>query len=216
MYSHVSASLYGMSTIRCAKAEKMIINEYDALQDQHTGTWCMYITNSECFGLYLDIISTIFLGIVTVQFLIFDDGTTLQGDVGLVISQSLILTGMLQFGVRQTAEVSSNMTSVERVLQYTKLEKEGPFKTLPGKKPERDWPKAGHIRFQNTYLRYIPEEPPVLKNLNVEIKPSEKVLLAITQHVCAIKSILFIVLGWNSRKDWSREVYIDSFIVPIS
>lgn len=31
---------------------------------------------------------------------------------------------MLQFGVRQTAEVISQMTSVERILQYTHIERE--------------------------------------------------------------------------------------------
>lgn len=100
---------------------------------------------------------------------------TLAGNVGLVISQSLILTGMLQFGVRQTAEVASNMISVERILQYTKLDKEGPFESLPANKPSRDWPTAGRLVFKNVYLRYAPEDPPVLKNLNFEIKSGEKV-----------------------------------------
>ncbi|KAJ8916752.1 hypothetical protein NQ315_013957 [Exocentrus adspersus] len=100
---------------------------------------------------------------------------TLSGNVGLVISQSLILTGMLQYGVRQTAEVSSNMTSVERVLQYTKLEKEGPFESLPTKKPDGNWPHSGKIEFKSVYLKYAPEEPPVLKNLNMLIKSAEKV-----------------------------------------
>lgn len=96
--------------------------------------------------------------------------------MGLVISQSLILTGMLQYGVRQTTEVASNMTSVERILQYTKLDKEGPFESLPTKKPSRDWPQHGRVVFKDIYLRYVPDDPPVLKNLNIEIRPAEKVL----------------------------------------
>ncbi|KAJ8935675.1 hypothetical protein NQ314_012696 [Rhamnusium bicolor] len=175
VFSHISASLYGMPTIRSCNAEKMITNEFDALQDQHTSTWYMFLVSSEAFGFYLDVISTIFLALVTFQFLIFKDENTLSGNVGLVISQSLILTGMLQYGVRQTAEVASNMTSVERVLQYTKLDKEGPFESLPTKKPDRKWPQSGKIIFKNTYLRYTPEDPPVLKNLNIEINPGEKI-----------------------------------------
>lgn len=45
----------------------------------------------------------------------------------------MVLTGMLQFGMRQTAEVINQLTSVERVLQYSELETEGPFQTPKGK-----------------------------------------------------------------------------------
>ncbi|KAJ8919555.1 hypothetical protein NQ315_002177 [Exocentrus adspersus] len=192
VYSHISASLYGMPTIRASNAEKMVIDEFDCLQDQHTGTWYMYIACSEIFGFWLDVISTVFLAFVTYQFLLFQGGNTesfLSGNVGLVISQSLVLTGMLQIGVRQTAEVASNMTSVERVLQYTKLEKESQehqptknletdwahFAKITYKNPKRNWPQSGKITFKRTYLRYSPDGEPVLKDLNLEIKPGEKV-----------------------------------------
>ena len=55
------------------------------------------------------------------------------GNVGLAISQSVILNGMLQHGMRLTAEVVNQMTSVERVLEYTKLVKERDLETNPGK-----------------------------------------------------------------------------------
>lgn len=48
----------------------------------------------------------------------------MSGDVGLAISQSLILASMVQFGVRQLTEVISHLTSVERILQYTDLHQE--------------------------------------------------------------------------------------------
>lgn len=99
----------------------------------------------------------------------------MEGDVGLVISQSLILTGMLQYGMRQTTEVANNMTSVERVLQYTKLDKEGPFESTPAQKPHRDWPMKGEVKLKNLYLQYSTSDPPVLKNLNLEIPAGFKV-----------------------------------------
>lgn len=39
---------------------------------------------------------------------------------------------MLQYGMRQTGEVVNQLTSVERVMQYTKLDREGPFDTPEG------------------------------------------------------------------------------------
>lgn len=120
----------------------------------------------------------------------------MSGNVGLVISQSLILTGMLQIGVRQSTEVASNMISIERVLQYTKLEKESNHDHHPSKNlekdwsyfakitynnPDRNWPQTGKINFKNVFLRYAAEAQPVLKNLNLEIKGGEKVSNAILQ-----------------------------------
>ncbi|CAH1981029.1 unnamed protein product [Acanthoscelides obtectus] len=175
VFSYISSTLYGISTIRSSNAEEMVKREFDGLQDRHTSTWFLFLTSSEAFGFYLDVISTIFLSLVTFQFLIFEDENTLSGNVGLVISQCLILTGMLQFGVRQTAEVASNMVSVERVLQYTTLDKEGPFETLPANKPPLGWPDKGHIQFEKVYLRYAAELAPVLKNLTIEVMPGEKV-----------------------------------------
>lgn len=95
--------------------------------------------------------------------------------MGLVISQCLTLTGMLQYGIRQTAEVASHMVSVERVLQYTKLEKETVSETRAIETVE-NWPSYGKITFRNMYLRYVADDVPVLKNLNLEIQPKEKVM----------------------------------------
>jgi len=45
------------------------------------------------------------------------------------------------------------------------------------KSPPKDWPKFGKIVFENVSLRYSPDTPQVLKNLNFVIQPMEKVIL---------------------------------------
>ncbi|KAG5887763.1 hypothetical protein JTB14_016114 [Gonioctena quinquepunctata] len=173
VFSHVAASL-------------------DGLQDQHTSTWFMGMACSETFGFYLDVLSILLLVCVTVQFLIFKDENTLSSSVGLVISQTMVLMGMLQLGPRATADVANHMTCVERVLQYTKLEKEGPFETLPTEKPPTNWPQKGKISFKKTYLWYASDEPPALNNLNLEIQPGEKI--GIVGRTGAGKSTLIVSL----------------------
>jgi len=44
--------------------------------------------------------------------------------VGLAITQTMALSGMVQWGMRQSAEVSNQLTAVERVMEYTELESE--------------------------------------------------------------------------------------------
>lgn len=56
------------------------------------------------------------------------------GDVGLAVTQAIGLTGLIQKGIRQSAELENQMTAVERVLEYSKVEKEPPLESHAGKK----------------------------------------------------------------------------------
>lgn len=96
---------------------------------------------------------------------------TFSGNVGLAISQAMILTGMVQYGVRQAAESLQQMTSTERVLQYTDLEQEAHI----DKQPPKDWPSKGKIELRDMSCRYDPDGAAVLKKLNIVIEPSWKV-----------------------------------------
>lgn len=53
--------------------------------------------------------------------------------MGLAITQAISLTGLLQWGIRQMAELENQMTSVERILEYTAVQSEPPLESLPGK-----------------------------------------------------------------------------------
>ena len=67
------------------------------------------------------------------------------------------------------------MTSVERVMTYTKLDRE------PGYEEERtprDWPWRGCIVLRDVSLTYYPGGPQVLKNIHLGIKAGEKIGVA--------------------------------------
>lgn len=51
--------------------------------------------------------------------------------MGLAITQTMALSGMVQWGMRQSAEVSNQLTAVERVLEYTDLETEPNLESGP-------------------------------------------------------------------------------------
>ena len=42
-------------------------------------------------------------------------------------------------------------------------------------KPPPDWPKEGLVVFEDASMRYVEGDPPVLKELNIVILPTEKV-----------------------------------------
>lgn len=95
------------------------------------------------------------------------------GKVGLAITQAAAMTGLVQWGLRQSAEVANQLMSVERVLEYTALPKE----TQPDtpKVLSSEWPSQGRITFRDVGLRYDKSSPLVLKNLNLVIQSKEKV-----------------------------------------
>ncbi|XP_015433210.1 PREDICTED: multidrug resistance-associated protein 4 [Dufourea novaeangliae] len=175
VFSHVSSSLLGLSTIRSSSAQDMVRKEFDIHQDLHTSAYYLTIATSTAFGVALDIVSLCFIAFIIYSFIVIDDGNIFAGNVGLAISQVLILCGMLQHGMRQTAETIAQMTSVERILQFTQLDKEGPFESEPNKKPSVQWPSKGEIRFDQLSLCYDDLAPSVLKNLTFLIKAGEKV-----------------------------------------
>lgn len=94
---------------------------------------------------------------------------TQAGSVGLAISQALSLPGRLQWGIRQWADLESHMTSVERVLEYTNIEKEN----RNGRLLENV--SSFKISYKNVHLEYEKSKGHVLKSINFVIKPGEKV-----------------------------------------
>lgn len=66
------------------------------------------------------------------MFCLYIPSDTLGGNVGLAITQSFVLTCLLQWSVRQSAELENYMTSVERVLEYTNVPQEAALKSTPG------------------------------------------------------------------------------------
>ncbi|XP_066250978.1 ATP-binding cassette sub-family C member 4-like [Euwallacea similis] len=177
VFSHITSSLRGLVTIRAFQAEQELINEFDEHQDVHTAAYNLTILCGEFFGLWLDIICVIFIAIVCFGFSVSAHlgYVTTSSMVGLAISQSLTLTGMLQYGMKQSAETINQLTSVERVLQYTKLQNEGPFDTPKKKLPVLSWPSFGRIQFKNLSLSYVDEDGPVLKNLEFIIQSGKKI-----------------------------------------
>lgn len=83
------------------------------------------------------------------------------------------MSGLLQIGMRQSAEVTNQLMSVERILEYEVLPKE--IQPELPKIPPKSWPNLGEVIFKDMGLKYFPEGQLVLKDLNFVIRPKEKV-----------------------------------------
>ncbi|XP_037813415.1 multidrug resistance-associated protein 4-like isoform X2 [Lucilia sericata] len=172
VFSHVSATLSGLSTIRSRKRQNNMIAEFDNLQDIHSAAYHLTLTSNTALGLWLDCANvSILLNSVTFSFILLNDNGTYSGNVGLAITQAMMLTGMVQYGLRQLGEAFQQMTSVERILEYTKLQQE----KTSGQKPAEKWPNAGVIKYNEVNVRYHENGQLVLKDLNFAIDSGWKI-----------------------------------------
>lgn len=190
VFTHLSTSLQGLATIRAFRAQECLKNSFDNYQDVHSSAWFMFLASSHTFGFLLDTICCVYIGVVTFSFLFFVTSIyfftlieilkTLRivdasgGSVGLAITQALSMSEILQWGMRQWCEVENQMTSVERILEYTTIESEEDGGDRKQSVREK-WPENGSIVFKNVSLRYSDVQPYVLKSLNFSIQSKEKV-----------------------------------------
>ncbi|XP_073368124.1 LOW QUALITY PROTEIN: multidrug resistance-associated protein 4 [Mycetomoellerius zeteki] len=208
MFSHVNATLNGLPTIRSSGVgiEKMMRKQFDMLQDRHSGTWYLFLTCASAFGVFTDLIICLFLACLCFSLiLINENGSITDSQVGLAISQSLILIGCLQYCIKQSTETMSLMTSVERIFQYTNLPKEESITS--NNPPPPTWPSQGQLILKNVNMKYHKDDPPVLKNLNVSIEPGWKV--GVVGRTGAGKSSLISALFRLFNEDLEGEIKID-------
>ncbi|XP_020287793.1 probable multidrug resistance-associated protein lethal(2)03659 [Pseudomyrmex gracilis] len=173
IFDHLSASLQGLTTIRAHNAEEKLMEDLCTHQDLHSSACFLYLATSRAFGFYVDIICQIYIGVLIMIFTFLD--LAVVGNIGLVITQIMSLTNLLQFGIRQTAEMESHLTSMERILEYSSLEEEPMIDSKPETKPPDDWPTKGLVEFENVCLKYSKEGTYILKNISFIAVPKEKI-----------------------------------------
>ncbi len=130
--------------------------------------------------------------------------------MGIVLSSILLLTNMLQWGMRQSAVMETFMTSVERISEYTELPSEAPLKGSV--KMQENWPHDGVIEFRQVGLSYVKGGPNVLKGLTFKTKPREKVRIdemRVDAHLRQVSS-----LDWHCGPHRCRQVL--DHICPVS
>ncbi|XP_067123925.1 ATP-binding cassette sub-family C member 4-like [Centruroides vittatus] len=175
VFSHLSVSLYGLTTIRAFKAENKFISTFNEYQDKHTATWIIYIALSQCVWIYGNIICYINVVITVIIFCLSIYSDDAGSQIGLVMNYGVLFIVYFPGVIKHTSEVNFQMNSVKRILNYNKLKSEASYESSPDKQPSSDWPQKGEIYFDNVSLQYSKDKNIVLKNLTFRIHSGEKI-----------------------------------------
>lgn len=176
VYAHFQESLSGLSTIRAYRQTKRFTLENEWRVDANLRAYFPSISANRWLAVRLEFIgSIIILAAAGLAIISVSTGSGLSaGAVGLAMSYGLQITQSLNWIVRQTVEVETNIVSVERVLEYARLQSEAP-EVISKNRPPHSWPSKGAVAFNNYSTRYRPGLDLVLKNVNLSIKSHEKI-----------------------------------------
>lgn len=65
VFTHLSSSLVGLTTLRAHQSQKIFQNVFDDCQDIHSSAWYMFLSTTRWFGIYLDWICVVYVACVT-------------------------------------------------------------------------------------------------------------------------------------------------------
>lgn len=176
IYAHFQESLGGITTIRAYHQQKRFALENEWRVDANIRAYFPSVVANRWLAVRLEFIGS-FIILAAAAFTIISVATSsglTAGMVGLAMSYALQITQSLNWIVRQTVEVETNIVSVERVLEYARLPSEAP-EVISKNRPKISWPAHGAVEFRHYSTRYRPELDLVLKDVSISIKAHEKI-----------------------------------------
>uniref|UniRef100_A0A4W2E1B2 Multidrug resistance-associated protein 1 n=1 Tax=Bos indicus x Bos taurus TaxID=30522 RepID=A0A4W2E1B2_BOBOX len=172
IYSHFSETVSGLSVIRAFEHQQRFLKQSETAIDTNQKCVFSWITSNRWLAVRLELIGNLIVFFASLMMVIYRNN--LSGDtVGFVLSNALNITQTLNWLVRMTSEIETNIVAVERITEYINVENEAPWVT--DKRPPEGWPSKGEIQFSNYQVRYRPELDLVLKGITCDIKSTEKI-----------------------------------------
>ena len=172
VFARFSEAVSGTSSIRAYGLQDHFIEGLRESVDQMNSAYYLTFSNQRWLSVRLDAIGNLL--VFTTGILVVTSRFNVSPSIaGLVLSYILSIVQMIQFTVRQLAEVENAMVSTERLYYYgTELDEEPPLhlKDVPD-----SWPQKGEIVFNEVQMRYREGLPLVLQGLNMTVAGGERI-----------------------------------------
>lgn len=179
IYAHFGESLNGLASIRAfGHTQRFVADNLSRVTCNQRAFFAQRCACDRWLPVRLESVGNLIVLSVALLGLSYV-GSAKAPFIGLVLSFSLEITGLLSWVIRQWSETESASISVERVREYAALpgeEAEGAAASRGGAvAPPRGWPATGAVRFDALSLRYQPSMPLVLRSVSADVAHGEKV-----------------------------------------
>ncbi|XP_067934005.1 multidrug resistance-associated protein 1-like [Watersipora subatra] len=208
IYSHFEESIQGAATIRAYKKQGSFMSESLCRVDKHQQAYYPIIISNRWLAVRLEfigsciVLSAVMLAVVSRNFGV---AALTGGIAGLSISYSLNVTNTLNWVVRMSSELESNIVAVERIKDYSEVPGEADW-IIDINRPLPGWPPIGSIVFDGYSVRYREGLDLVLKNISCTVSGGEKI--GICGRTGAGKSSLTLAL-FRILEGAEGAIYID-------
>ncbi|KAJ3209348.1 hypothetical protein HDU67_006264 [Dinochytrium kinnereticum] len=176
IYAHFQETLAGVGTIRAYGQQTRFISTNEDRVDFNLRAYYPSVSSNRWLAVRLESLGSliVFGSAIFAVITIAIKAQISASFVGLAIVYSLNVTQTLNWMVRQSCEIETNIVSVERIKEYIELPKEAPYE-IPENTPPATWPENGVINFENYSTRYRAGLDLVLNDITFSVNPREKI-----------------------------------------
>ncbi|RYG70086.1 hypothetical protein EON64_01125 [archaeon] len=181
IYSHFSETLGGLFVLRSFRREDMYKTTNAARIDDNMSAYFALKSIDRWLCVRLESLGNLVVLFASVLAVLTGSRA---GTAGLSLNNALGITTLLNWAVRNAAETESLMNSVERVyhiVDETPQEKTSVLKEdaanngMDAAIQLSGWPQYGALSFSSMSMRYRPDFEPVLRDVNLYIRPGERI-----------------------------------------
>uniref|UniRef100_A0A8C7YSL5 Canalicular multispecific organic anion transporter 1 n=1 Tax=Oryzias sinensis TaxID=183150 RepID=A0A8C7YSL5_9TELE len=172
IYSHFGETVSGLSVIRAYRHQDRFLKHNEVTIDENLKSVYPWIVSNRWLAIRLEFLGNLVV-FFSALFAVISKDSLDSGLVGLAISYALNVTQTLNWLVRMSSELETNIVAVERVSEYTEIENEA--KWITDCRPPEKWPDEGRLQFIDYKVRYRPGLDLVLHGITCNIASSEKI-----------------------------------------
>ncbi|XP_020285956.1 multidrug resistance-associated protein 1 isoform X1 [Pseudomyrmex gracilis] len=173
IYSHFGESVTGAQIIRAYGVQNQFIQESENRVDFNQVCYYPSIIANRWLAVRLEMVGNLIIFFAAL-FAVLGRDTMSPGLVGLSVSYALQITQTLNWLVRMTSDVETNIVAVERIKEYGETTQEAPWKN-PEYTPPKEWPMHGRVDFKDFKVRYREGLDLVLNGLTFSVLGGEKI-----------------------------------------